>query len=202
MIFGFGRKKASRHVVATVLVAVDGEAFVPAIVKIARTAQRLENDDRNGVDTFDGASQALADTARLLLDHEVSWSQAALGGDVFDSEEDASAQLAEVYADLSSRYASSAGGERAADFDKQAGDDVSSERRAVVMLTACYQGEDADIERELNDRLDLARVLRGLIALHERDGLLAAHIHVAPAHVDDRLTDEQLLVSFPELSSI
>lgn len=200
MIFGFGKKKKdSRHVVATVLVAVDGEAFVPAIVKITRAAQRLAADDGRGVDTFAGASQALADTARLLLDHETNWDQAALGGDVFDSEDDASAQVAEVYADLSGRYSSSPTDN---DLDKAAGDDTSRERRAVVMLTACYQGEDADVERELNDRLDLARVLRGLIALHERDALLAAHIHVAPAHVDDRLTDEQLLMLFPELNTL
>jgi len=200
MIFGFGKKKKdSRHVVATVLVAVDGDAFVPAIVKVTRAAQRLAADDGRGVDTFAGASQALADTARVLLDHEANWDQAALGGDVFDSEDDASAQVAEVYADLSGRYSSSPADN---DLDKAAGDDTSRERRAVVMLTACYQGEDADVERELNDRLDLARVLRGLIALHERDALLAAHIHVAPAHVDDRLTDEQLLMLFPELNTL
>jgi len=200
MIFGFGKKKKdSRHVVATVLVAVDGDAFVPAIVRVTRAAQRLAADEGRGVDTFAGASQALADTARVLLDHEANWDQAALGGDVFDSEDDASAQVAEVYADLSGRYSSSPGDN---DLDKAAGDGTSRERRAVVMLTACYQGEDADVERELNDRLDLARVLRGLIALHERDALLAAHIHVAPAHVDDRLTEEQLLMLFPELNTL
>ena len=197
MIFGFGKKK-KRHVVATVLVAVDGEAFVPAIVKIGRTAQRLEHDERAGLDTFAGASQALADTARLLMDHETQWTAAAVGGDVFDSEEDAAAQVAEVFADLSSRYA----GSSSEDLPRAAADGTSHERRCVVMLTAAYQGEDADIERELNDRLDLARVLRGLVALHERDALLSAHIHVAPANVDDRLTDEQLLVLFPELTSI
>ena len=199
MIFGFGKKKKdSRHVVATVLVAVDGEAFVPAIVKVTRAAQRIAADEGRGADTFAGASQALADTARVLLDHEVNWDSAALGGDVFDSEEDASAQVAEVYADLSGRYSAGADDE----MSKDDADGTSRERRAVVMLTACYQGQDDDIERELNDRLDVARVLRGLIALHERDALLAAQIHVAPAHVDDRLTDEQLLVLFPELSSI
>ncbi len=200
MIFGFGKKKKdSRHVVVTVMVAVGGEAFVPAIVRVTRAAQRIAGDDDRGVDTFAATSQALADTARLLLDHEMNWDSAALGGDVFDSEDDASAQVAEVYADVSGRYRSSATDN---DLDKVAGDDTSRERRAVVMLTACYQGEDTDVERELNDRLDLARVLRGVIALHERDALLAAHIHVAPAHVDDRLTDEQLLMLFPELNTL
>ena len=85
---------------------------------------------------------------------------------------------------------------------RAAGDDTSRERRAVVTLQVSYVGERDDIERELHDRLDLARVLRGLVALASTDALTSVHLHVAPAHPDDRLTDEQLLALYPELVTI
>ncbi len=194
MIFGLGKKKASqRHVVATVLVAVDGDAFLPLLATTSRAASAIVKADGD----FDVAAAKLAEVARALLDHEVSWSAAAVGGDVFDDEGDAAAQVSEVWADLSSRYRSSDDG--AEDVSRADGDGVSSERRAVVMLQASYVGERDDIERELHDRLDLARVLRGLVALASHEALTSVHLHVAPAHPDDCLTDEQLLALFPEL---
>jgi hypothetical protein len=195
MIFGLGRKKKERHVVATVLVAVDGDAFSPLLTTTARAANAIVKSDGD----FEVAADKLAEVARALLDHEPSWSAAALGGDVFDDEGDAAAQVSEVWADLSSRYRSSDDG---GDAPRAAGDGTSRERRCVVMLQASYVGERDDIERELHDRLDLARVLRGLVALASSDALTSVHLHVAPAHPDDRLTDEQLLALFPELVSI
>ena len=192
MIFGFGKKKKERHVVATVLVAIDGEAFQPLLATTARAAQAIIT---AGGD-FDVASRKLADVARALLDHEVNWSAGALGGDVYDAEEDAAGQIADVYADLSGRYRS-AGDDDA--VPRESGTGTSDERRCVVMLTCSYAGENDDVERELHDRLDLARVLQGIVALHERGALTSAHLHVAPAHPDDRLTDEQMLALFPEL---
>jgi hypothetical protein len=196
MIFGFGKKKKERHVVATVLVAVDGDGFSPLLSTTARAANAIVKADGD----FEVASQRLAEVARALLDHEVSWSAAALGGDVFDDEGDAATQVAEVWADLSSRYRSSAEGDD--DLARTAGDGTSRERRCVVMLQASYVGESEDVERELHDRLDLARALRGLIALAATDALTSVHLHVAPAHPDDRLTDEQILALFPELSPL
>ena len=192
MIFGFGKKKKEHHVVATVLVAVDGEAFQPMLAVTARAAQAIITADGD----FDTASRKLADVCRALLDHEVNWSAAALGGDVYDTEEDAAGQVADVYADLSSRYRGSGEDDS---VPRESGTGTSDERRCVVMLTCSYEGQNDDVERELHDRLDLARVLRGIVALHERGALTSAHLHVAPAHPDDRLTDEQLLALFPEL---
>ena len=81
---------------------------------------------------------------------------------------------------------------------RESGTGTSDERRCVVMLTCSYAGENEDVERELHDRLDLARVLQGIVALNERGALTSAHLHVAPAHPDDRLTDEQMLGFDPE----
>lgn len=192
-MFGFARKKKDRVAVATLALCIDGEGFGPVQRKVNAAADRIVQADGG----FDVAAHETADVARALLDHEDHWHSGALAGDVFDAEEDASAHLGEVYADLSSRYASSEGGDR-----REQGDGTSAERRCVAMITVAYRGESADVERDLHDRLDAARVLRGIVALREQGALLAAQVHVAPSHPDDRLTDEQLLANFPELVAL
>ena len=193
MAFGFFRKE-SRHVVATVLVGVDGEAFLPLQRATLAQAEAIVA----APDDFGVASAAVATVARALLDHESCWTHAAIGGEVFDDEASAGAQLGEVFADLAGRYLS-VESER---LPRAAGDDTSRERRCVVMLTVAYAGQNDEIERELSDRSDVAAVLRAISALHARDALLGAHVHAAPAHPDDRLTDEQLLACFPELTTV
>jgi hypothetical protein len=193
-MFGFGKKKNDERVaVATIVLCVDGEAFLPLQRRVNDATARIVA--RDGA--FDVAADEVASVARALLDHEACWHSGALAGEVFADEGDANAFLGEVYADLSSRYASSDDGR-----DDVARDGTSAERRCVVMLTIAYRGESADVERDLHDRLDAARALRGVVALREQQALLAAQVHVAPAHPDDRLSDEQLLANFPELSAL
>jgi hypothetical protein len=193
-MFGFGRKKKDDRVaVATLALCVDGEAFLPLQQRVNAAARRIVQHDG----AFDVAADEVASVARALLDHEPCWHSGALSGEVFASEGDAGAFLGEVYADLSSRYASSDDGR-----DDVVRDGTSAERRCVVMLTIAYRGESDDVERELNDRLDAARVLRGVVALREQRTLVAAQVHVAPSHPDDRLSDEQLLANFPELTAL
>ncbi len=196
MVFGFGSKK-QRHVVATVLVAVDHGAAAAVQSRALAAAAAIVDDP----DTFATASREVAGVARVLLDHQDSWSHAAAGGDVYDDEGGAAGQVADVYADLAGRYLAGEHGEDGT-LKKSAGDDTSREHRCVIMLTVAYPGESDDIERELNDRNDLVAMLEGITRLHERDALLAAHVHSAPAHPEDRLTDEQMLVCFPELNPI
>jgi hypothetical protein len=194
MVFGFG-KKSERIVVATVMVVVEGDAFRPLLSLVKSRA----DDIVRARGDFSVASRAVADVARALLDHESEIAAAASGGDVFSDEAEAGAQVADIYADLSSRYRGSAEDDRTR---ADAGTGTRDERRAVVMLTVAYRGESDDVERELHDRMDLARILTGLVALHERDALLAAQVHVAPGHEEDRMTDERMLALFPELLPI
>jgi hypothetical protein len=195
-MFGFGKKK-DRVAVATLMVGVDGEAFLSVQRRINEAAGRIVEADGD----FDIAARETAAVAQALLDAEVHWESGALAGDVFDAEEDASAALGEIFADLAARYASSAGSAASAGR-RDDGDGTTRERRCIAMITIAYRGTSADVERDLNDRLDVARVLRGIVTLREQHALLAAQVHVAPAHPDDRLTDEQLLANFPELLSL
>jgi hypothetical protein len=192
-MFGFGRKKQDRIALATLVLCVDGDAFLPMQTRVNQATERIVASDGD----FDVTVDEVAAVARALLDHESCWHSGALAGDVFTSEEDASSFLGEVYADLSSRYASSDHGRR-----EVVAEGTTAEKRCVVMVTVAYRGENADVERDLHDRLDAARVLRGIVTLREQRALLAAQVHVAPAHPDDRLTDEQLLANFPELMAL
>jgi hypothetical protein len=191
MIFGLGKKK--RHVVVTVLVGVDGDGCAPVRERAVLATKKIVA--AHGA--FDVAAAEVADVARALLDHQADWSHGALGGDIYDKEADASAGVADVYADLAGRYLASDGSD-----PKAAAHGTRDERRVVVMLTVAYAGEDAALERELNDRNDVIAVLEGIAAQAERDTLLAAQVHAAPAHPEDVLTDEQLLVCFPELQTL
>lgn len=193
MIFGFG-KKTKRHVVQTTMVAVDSGARALVIDTVRRAQAEIES----APDDFHVASRGLATVARVLLDQRPHWTMAAAGGDVFDDEDEASAQVAETFADLSTRYQSADD----THLPGAAADGTSHEWRCVVMLTVAYVGEEPALEREIEGPGDVDGMLRAMVALHERDGLLAAQLHVAPAHPEDRLTDEQLLVAFPELTTI
>ncbi|MBM4280294.1 MAG: DUF1517 domain-containing protein [Deltaproteobacteria bacterium] len=193
-MFGFGKKKKEDRVaVATVALCVDGAGFLPLQRRVNDATARIVAADG----AFDVAADEVAAVARALLDHESSWHSGALAGEVFAAEGDAQDFLGEVYADLSSRYASSDDGRE--DVER---DGTSAERRCVVMVTVAYRGESVDVERDLHDRLDAARALQGIVALREQRTLLAAQVHVAPSHTDDRLSDEQLLANFPELSAL
>ncbi len=189
MVFGFGKKK-ERFVVATVLVAVDGDAVAAVRERAKRATDAIVAADGD----FDVASAEVEGVARVLLDHQIDWTHAALGGDVVDDEASASDAVDDVYADLAGRYLADEHGADNKDVVTGPGD-----RRVVVVVTVAYAGENADIERDLNDRGDVDTALRAIAALHQRDALLAAQVHVAPAHPEDLLTDEQLLVCFPEL---
>lgn len=181
-----------RHVVTNLFVALD--TFAPVLDECARSERRIVESDGD----FDVASEELARIAGTLLDLRPKWTHAALFGEVLKSADDADAVAQECFADLSTRYLSGPDGTSDAhQVDVQPG-----ERRAVVMLTLAYQGEEPALERDVADAVGLEEALRAIVSLHHRGRLLVAHIHHAPAHPEDRLTDEQMLVNYPELMSL
>jgi hypothetical protein len=188
----FGKKP--RIVVANLLVALDGpdgRALLPELVDaVRRTAQ--------GGDDFAVASTQIARACELLIGRETAWSHAAHWGEIFADEGDAAAYADDAFADASGRYLS-----EGADADQgAAGEEGPAHDKVVVALTVAYQGEEPVLETPANDVVALRAALDAIVALHRRDALLVAHLHVAPSHPEERLTDERLLVSFPELMSL
>ena len=70
------------------------------------------------------------------------------------------------------------------------------------MLTVAYEGEQPRLEGDLSSVLEVESALKSIIELHHQGRVLLAHVHHAPAHPEDKLTDEQLLVNYPELLTL
>lgn len=189
----FGKKK--RFVVTNLFVAVDGAAFTAILTLCGRAEQRIVASEGD----FDVASEQIAKVAGGLIDQREHWTHAAIFGDVVDDEGQADATAQEAFADLSTRYLS------AGDEEPRPEAKVSvepGERRAVAMLTVAYEGEEPALERDAGNVVELEEALQKIVALHHQGRLLVAHVHHAPAHPEDRLTDEQLLVNYPELMTL
>jgi hypothetical protein len=186
--------KKRRIVVANLLVAVAGEDGRALLPDLADATRRIA---AGGAD-FTVASTQVARACELLLGRETSWSHAAHWGEVFDDEGEASAYADESFADASSRYLS----EGAAVDQTTADREGLAHDRTVVMLTIAYEGEEVTLETPADNVVAVHDALATIVALHRKDALLVAHLHVAPADAEERLTDERLLVSFPELMSL
>jgi hypothetical protein len=196
----FGMSRKERYGVVTLVVALD-EAAAPSVrAVVARAAQRIVDADGR----FEVASAEVAAACAALLDHLDHATHVAHGGEEVDDEAAADAFGQEQFADLSTRYLSSApsgsGGPSTTASD--AAGPEPGERRFVAMVTVGYAGQAPALETDLHDRDALTAALREVVSLHHADRLLLAHVHGAPAHADDKLTDEQMLVCFPELMAI
>ena len=183
----FSFLKRGRFVTAT-LVAAMPKADATALHSRALDAVRLiaaQGDD------FEQTSAQVAEIARALLDREHAWSHVGGWGDVYDKEGDADAAADEAYTDAAGRYLSGA--------DDDAATPGARTGHVVVMITVGYEGQMPAIETTIASPGDLRAALIAVGALHDGERLLAAHLHVAPGHPEDAVTEEQMLASFPEL---
>lgn len=185
----FSRK---RYVVTNVFVALDEAAFSPILEVCGEAQRRIVGQP----DDFEVATGELARVAGAVLDRRDHMTHAACFGEVFDDEGDAESAGQSAFADLSTRYLA------AADDGGAPSEIMPGERRAVVMLTIAYEGEERALEGDLGSVVDVEDALKAIIEMHHRGRLLLAHLHHAPAHPEDKLTDEQLLVNYPELLSL
>jgi uncharacterized membrane protein len=67
------------------------------------------------------------------------------------------------------------------------------------MITVAYVGEVPELESDLASMSALKAALKALINLHYQERLQAIQVHFSPAQLGDELTNEQLLINFPEL---
>ena len=72
-------------------------------------------------------------------------------------------------------------------------------RNLIVMITVAYTGEVPELEADLANMSALKAGLKALINLHYQQKLEAIQVHFSPAQLGDELTNDQLLVNFPEL---
>ena len=188
----FDRK---RYAVATILLGVEGAPVRPLMAALGRSTRRIVETEGE----FEVASEEMFHTVERLIEHEHAWSHAGNWGEVFNKEEDAGRYGEECFADCAGRYLSSGGGS-GEDESGAAGD--AAEGPLVVMLTVAYQGKVGELERTLATRGEVASALSAIAALHHQGRLELAHIHFAPAQEDEVLTEDRMLVGYPELLSL
>jgi hypothetical protein len=186
----FSFLKRDRFVVATLVAAIPKADALQLHRQASAAVSRIREEGAQ----FGVASEETARIARALLDREHTWSHVGGWGDVYDSEADAAEAADAAFADAAGRYLAGADDEPVASTARQG--------EVVVMLTLGYAGEIPDIEKTIATREDLRAALSAVGALHDADRLLLAHVHVAPGHPDDAVTEEQMLTSFPELITV
>ncbi|MFP4099049.1 DUF1517 domain-containing protein [Coleofasciculus sp.] len=183
----------TRLVVCRLFVHLSGTEVAPLLGVLNRAARdAVESDGDLGV-----LGEGLVDICQSLLQYNTYWQSAANEGDVFWDEGEAGDFVSELFTDSAQRYLSEP------DFNGYSSEDeplsLPVTRNLIVMITVAVEGEVPELETNLADIEALEEGLKALINLHYQGRLRAIQVHFSPAQFGDELTDEQLLVNFPEL---
>ncbi|MEM9151812.1 MAG: DUF1517 domain-containing protein [Cyanobacteria bacterium P01_F01_bin.3] len=182
----------TRFVVSRIFVHLSGSEATPILGLLNQAA-------RNAVEA-DGEIEVLGESLVTvcdgLLQYDTFWRSAGNEGEVFWDEGEAADFVNELFTDSASRYLSELNYDDAPDEDLLA---LPPTGNLVVMLTVAYEGELETLETNLADYEALKEGLRSLISLTYGESLRAVQIHFSPAQLGDELTDEQVLVNFPEV---
>jgi hypothetical protein len=181
----------TRFVVCRIFLHLAGQDVAPLLGVLNREARQAVAAEGN----LETLGEGLVEIAQSLLQFEMNWQSAANEGDVFWEEGEAAEFVNELFTDSAQRYGSA---ERS---DTETDDRVSVPltRNLVVMLTVAYEGEVPALECDLANSIALRAGLKALINLHYEERLRAIQVHFSPAHFAEDLTDEQLLLHYPEL---
>ncbi|AFY76396.1 hypothetical protein NIES593_15885 [Hydrococcus rivularis NIES-593] len=183
----------TRYVVCRIFIHLAGDEVAPLLGVLnskARDAIESEGD-------LEVLGEGLVDICQTLLQMNLYWRSAANEGDVFWDEGEAGDYVTELFTDSAQRYLSETDFEVASEDDELLS--LPATRNLVVMLTIAAEGEVPALETNLADREALEEGLKALIDLHYQNKLRAIQVHFSPAQLGDELTDEQLLLNFPEL---
>lgn len=135
--------------------------------------------------------EGLVEICQNLLQLNTYWQSAANEGDFFWEEGEAGDYVTELFTDSAQRYLSET------DFDEPLSFPVT--HNLIVMITVAYEGEVPALETDLASVDALEDGLKALVNLHYQERLRAIQVHFSPAQFCDELTDEHILLNFPEL---
>ncbi|MEM9771654.1 MAG: DUF1517 domain-containing protein [Cyanobacteria bacterium P01_D01_bin.73] len=182
----------TRFVVSRVFVHLSGSEATPMLGILNQAA-------RNAIDA-DGEMEVLGEglvaICEGLLQYDAFWRSAGNEGEVFWDEGEAGDFVNELFTDSASRYLSEV------NYEEMPEDDLLTlppTGNLVVMVTVAYEGELETLETNLADYEALKEGLRSLISLTYGESLRTVQVHYSPAQLGDELTDEQVLLNFPEV---
>ncbi len=184
----------TRFVVCRLFLHLAGEEVAPVLGVLNRTARSAIEADGD----IDVLGEGLVEVCNHLLQYDNYWQAAANEGDVFWNEGEAGDYVDEIFTDSASRYLSEPQ-YSASVYDKNAPLSLPVTRNIVVMIAVAFEGEVPAMETDLADISALKVGLKALINLHYQQRLRAVQVHFSPAQLGDELTNEQVLVNFPEL---
>ncbi len=184
----------TRYLVCRIFIHLAGQDVAPLLGVLNRAAREaIEAEGDLAV-----LGEGLVDICQKLIAMSLSWQSAANEGDVFWSEEEAGDYVTQLFTDSAQRYLS--------EPDLLTSERVENEplslpvtRNIVVMITVASKGEVSQLETNLADHIALEAGLKALINLHYQGTLEAIQVQFSPAQFGDELTNEQLLLNFPEL---
>ncbi|CAA9212486.1 FIG00687231: hypothetical protein [uncultured Coleofasciculus sp.] len=184
----------TRYVVCRLFIHLAGEEVAPLLGVLNRTGRQALDAEGD----LEILGEGLVEICQNLLQLDTYWQSAANEGDVFWEEGEAGDYVTELFTDSAQRYLS--------EFDPQQSFPKKDEplsvavtHNVIVMITAAYKGEVPELETDLANLNALKAALKALINLHYQERLEAIQVHFSPARFDEELTNDQLLLNFPEL---
>jgi Protein of unknown function (DUF1517) len=190
----FNQMSGKTQIVACRLfVHLAGSEVAPLLGTLNRAAQEaIDSEDDPDVESLETLGEGLVDICQNLLQFDTYWRSASNEGDVFYDEGDAEAYLTELFTDSAQRYGSSLG-------ETEAPLTVPITHNIVVMLTIACDGEAPALQTDLASLSALRSGLQAIINLHYDQRLRAIQVHYSPAQLGDELTDDDLVLHYPEL---
>jgi hypothetical protein len=184
----------TRFVVCRLFIHLAGEEVAPLLGVLNRAARQAVESDGD----LEVLGEGLVEICQNLLQYDIYWQSAANEGDVFWSEGEAGDYVTELFTDSAQRYLSEV------DFSAPAsGKDkllsLPVTRNLIVMISVAYEGEVPELETALDSISALQAAFKALINLHYQERLDAIQVHFSPAQLGDELTNDQVLLNFPEL---
>jgi hypothetical protein len=184
----------TRFVVCRLLLHLAGDEVAPLLGVLNQTGRAAI--DAEG--ELEAIGEGLVNICQSLLDYEVYWRSIANEGDFFWDEGEAGDYVEELFTDSAGRYRSGDWFTAAATSEDELLT-IPVTQNLIVMLTLAYEGESPDLETNLGDISALKEALKAITNLHYQHRLRAIQVHFSPAQLGDELTDEQILLNFPEL---
>lgn len=182
----------TRYVVCRLFLHLYGQEIAPLIGILNRTGREAIDSEGD----LEVMGEGLVEICQNLLQMNLYWFSVANEGDIFWSEGEAGDYVNELFTDSAARYLSESVSPEVGEKEPLT---LPVTDNLVVMITIAFEGESAALETSLADREALEDGLKSIINLHYQGRLRAIQVHFSPAQLGDELTNEQLLLNFPEL---
>jgi hypothetical protein len=182
----------TRYVVCRLFLHLYGQEIAPLIGILNRTGREAIDSEGD----LEVMGEGLVEICQNLLQMNLYWFSVANEGDIFWSEGEAGDYVNELFTDSAARYLSESVSGEVGEKEPLT---LPVTDNLVVMITIAFEGESGALETSLADREALEDGLKSIINLHYQGRLRAIQVHFSPAQLGDELTNEQLLLNFPEL---